>query len=77
MSDISQHTQHFPVKPEVASHALVNAEQYRAMFERAKRDPDGFWAEQAKRLEWIKSPSQIKNTSFTGNIDCKWYEDGR
>jgi acetyl-CoA synthetase len=51
MSDISQQTQLFPVKPELESHALVNAEQYRAMFERAKRDPDGFWAEQAKRLE--------------------------
>ena len=46
------------------------------MYERAQRDPDGFWAEQAERLDWIKFPSKIKNTSFTGNIDCKWYEDG-
>ncbi|MBV8577502.1 MAG: AMP-binding protein, partial [Acetobacteraceae bacterium] len=76
MHDIPQQNQLFPVNPEVARHALVNAEQYRAMYERSQRDPDGFWAEQAKRLEWIKFPTRIKNTSFTGNVDIKWYEDG-
>jgi acetyl-CoA synthetase len=76
MNDIAQDTHLFPVKPEVAAHGLVNAEQYREMYERAQRDPEGFWAEQAKRLDWIKFPSKIKNTSFTGNVDCKWYEDG-
>ena len=77
MNDVKKETQLFPVKPEAAAHGLVNAEQYRGMYERAQRDPDGFWAEQAERLDWIKFPSKIKNTSFTGNIDCKWYEDGR
>jgi acetyl-CoA synthetase len=76
MNDIPQDNQLFPVKPEVAAHALINTERYRALYERAERDPDGFWAEQAKRLDWIKFPTKIKNTSFTGNVECKWYEDG-
>ena len=38
--------------------------------------PKRFWAEQAKRLDWIKFPTKIKNTSFTGNLENKWFEDG-
>jgi len=76
MHDTQPEAQLFPVRPEVASQALVNAEQYRTMYERAQNDPEGFWAEQAKRLEWIKFPTRIKNTSFTGNVDIKWFEDG-
>ena len=78
MNDVKKETQLFLVKPEAPPDGLVNAEHTRAgWYERAQRDPDGFWAEQAERLDWIKFPSKIKNTSFTGNIDCKWYEDGR
>ena len=46
------------------------------MYERAARDPDGFWAEEAKRIAWIKPPTKIKNTSFTGDVSIKWFEDG-
>ena len=53
----------FPVRPEVAAHAHVTAERYRQMYEAAGRDPDRFWAEQARRIAWIKPPTKIKNTS--------------
>ena len=46
------------------------------MFERAGRDPDGFWAEQAHRIAWMKPPTKIKNTSFSGDVSIKWFEDG-
>ncbi len=65
-----------PVRPEIAALAHVNAERYRAMYERAQRDPDGFWAEEAKRIAWMKAPTKIKNTSFTGDVSIKWFEDG-
>src|SRR5665647_2626633 len=40
-------------------------------------DPNGFWAEQAKRLDWIKPPTKIKNTSYDPhNVSIKWFEDG-
>ena len=64
------------VKPHIAANAHVTAEQYRAMYERAARDPDGYWAEQAKRIPWIKPPTRIKNTSFAGDVSIKWFEDG-
>src|SRR5210317_1167497 len=47
------------------------------MYRQSIEDPEAFWAEQAKRLDWIQFPTKIKNTSFApGNIDIRWYEDG-
>jgi acetyl-CoA synthetase len=68
--------QAFPVRPEIAAHARVTTERYRAMYEFATRDPSGFWAEEAKRISWIKAPTKFKNTSFVGNVCIKWFEDG-
>jgi acetyl-CoA synthetase len=67
----------FPVRPEVAQGAHVTAEMYRRMYEQAARDPDGFWREQARRVTWIKEPTRIKETSFTGDVRIRWYEDGQ
>jgi len=64
------------VKPEIAARAHVTAEQYRAMYERAASDPNGYWAEEARRIPWIKPPTRIKNTSFTGDVPIRWFEDG-
>src|ERR1700677_2571637 len=66
----------FPVRPEVAEKAHVTAAGYRTMYERASRDPDGYWAQEAKRIAWMKAPTKIKNTSFAGNVSIKWFEDG-
>ena len=55
----------------------TTAEQYAAQYERSIKDPDGFWAEQAKRLDWVKFPTKIKNTTFEyPNVSIKWFEDG-
>ncbi len=72
----THHPEVFPVKPEIAAQAHVTAAQYRDQYERAARDPDGFWAEEAKRIAWMKAPTKIKNTSFAGNVSIKWFEDG-
>ena len=66
----------FPVRPNVAAKAHVTAEGYRAMYERAAQDPDGFWAAEAVRIAWIKPPTKIKNTSFVAPVSIKWFEDG-
>ncbi|MBV8094812.1 MAG: acetate--CoA ligase [Acetobacteraceae bacterium] len=66
----------FQVPPEIAQHARVNEAKFQEMTSWANRDPDGFWAQEAKRLDWIKFPTKIKNASFTGNVSIKWFEDG-
>jgi len=69
-------SQVFPVRAEIAAKAHVNAARYQEMFERAARDPDGFWAEESRRIAWMKPPSRIRNASFAGKVAIKWFEDG-
>jgi acetyl-CoA synthetase len=77
MPDTVQHGgEIFPVRPEIAAKAHVSEARYRDMYERAARDPDGFWAEQARRIAWMQPPTKIKNASFGGNVSIKWFEDG-
>ena len=66
----------FPVRADFAAKAHVDQAGYRAHYERAARDPDGYWAEEAKRIAWMKAPTKIKNTSFDGDVAIKWFEDG-
>jgi acetyl-CoA synthetase len=42
----------------------------------ANSDPDGFWQREAGRIAWMTPPTRIKNTSFTGDVQIKWFEDG-
>src|SRR5258708_5974339 len=43
----------------------------------AARDRNGFGAEQAKRIDWMKPFTKVENASFApGNISIKWFEDG-
>jgi acetyl-CoA synthetase len=64
------------IKPEIAAHTLINTAQYKEMVAHASETPDAFWANESKRVTWIKSPTKIKNTSFTGDVSIKWFEDG-
>ncbi len=62
---------------EIKSKAHVDAAKYDEMYARSISDPEGFWADVAERIDWIKKPTKIKNTSFApGNISIKWFEDG-
>jgi len=61
----------------ILKNTLVSAEQYEKMYARSIADPNGFWAEQAKRLDWITPFTKVKNTSFEyPNVFVKWFEDG-
>jgi acetyl-CoA synthetase len=64
------------IKPEIAAHALVSKAKYDDMSSRAGSDPDAFWAAECQRITWMKPPTKIKNTSFTGDVSIKWFEDG-
>jgi acetyl-CoA synthetase len=70
------HDQVFPVRSDFASTAHVNEAGYREAYDQAASNPEAFWAKEAQRLAWIKAPTKIKNTSFTGDVSIKWFEDG-
>jgi len=67
----------YDVPAEWTKRAWIDEAKYREMYARSVDDPKGFWAEQAKRLDWMKTPTKIDNWSFApGNISIKWFEDG-
>ncbi len=58
--------------------AHVDNAKYLAMYEASVKDPEAFWGEQGKRIDWSTPYSTVKNTSFApGNVSIKWFEDGR
>ena len=67
----------YPVSKEVAARALLDKGTYQRMYQESINDPDAFWAEQGKRINWIKPYTKVKNASFDlNNVDIRWYEDG-
>ena len=67
----------YPVPPEWSARAWVDESKYQEMYEQSIRDPDGFWGEMGKRIDWIKAYTKVKNTSYDPhNVSIKWYEDG-
>ncbi|MBU0859188.1 MAG: AMP-binding protein, partial [Alphaproteobacteria bacterium] len=61
----------------IAANAHINAARYDELYAQSVNDPEGFWGDMAKRLDWFKTPTKIKNTSFdAANLSIKWYEDG-
>jgi len=66
----------FSVPESLCSSAWVDEAGYFRMYEAASRDPDAFWGEHGKRLHWIKPYTKVKNTSFTGDVKIRWFEDG-
>ncbi|NBB96742.1 MAG: acetate--CoA ligase [Alphaproteobacteria bacterium] len=70
-------SQTYPASDEFIAKAHVNAAQYDEMYAASVSDPDAFWGEHGKRLDWIKPFTKVKNTSFEfGKVDIKWFEDG-
>jgi acetyl-CoA synthetase len=57
--------------------ALIDDAKYKEMYARSIKDPNGFWAEQAKRIDWIKPFTKVKNTTYDPHkVSIKWFEDG-
>ncbi|HET6434192.1 MAG TPA: acetate--CoA ligase [Xanthomonadaceae bacterium] len=66
-----------PVPPGFASPRTLDAAQYRALYERSLADPDGFWADVARRLHWDRFPTAISDCSFAlDDFRIRWYADG-
>ncbi|MBN9083774.1 MAG: acetate--CoA ligase [Rhizobiales bacterium 62-17] len=67
----------YPVAPEWAKRAYVDSAGYKEMYARSIKDPEGFWAEHGKRVDWIKPFTKVKNTTFgPPEVSIKWFEDG-
>jgi acetyl-CoA synthetase len=67
----------YNVPAEWAARAFLDNEKYLGMYKRSVEDPNGFWGEAGKRIDWIKPYTKVKNTSYDPHkVSIKWYEDG-
>ena len=56
MSQIHKHS----IPANIAERCLINPEQYQAQYQQSVTDPDAFWGEQGKILDWIKPYTRVK-----------------
>ena len=67
----------YPVPARAKEQSHLTPQDYARMYAQSVEDPETFWAEQAKSLDWVTAPTKIKNTSFDAhNVSIKWFEDG-
>src|SRR3974390_3522997 len=67
----------YDVPAQWQNRAFADEARYNALYTRSIKDPNGFWAEEAKRIDWIKPFAKVKNISFDPhNVSIKWFEDG-
>jgi acetyl-CoA synthetase len=67
----------YPVPSEWAANALIDETRYLEMYRRSVEEPDAFWAEEARRVDWIKPFTKVKNTSYhEADFGIRWFEDG-
>ncbi|MCO6051222.1 acetate--CoA ligase [Mesorhizobium sp. RP14(2022)] len=66
-----------PVQPAWRERALIDDATYRAWYERSVADPEGFWAEHGKRIQWMVPFSRVKEKNFDENVSIKWFADGQ
>ena len=67
----------FPVPEATRRAALIDNDGYLAMYEKSVADPEAFWGEQGKRIDWIKPYTKVKDVSYAkDDLHIKWYYDG-
>ncbi|WP_445495728.1 acetate--CoA ligase [Photorhabdus sp. SF281] len=73
MTQIMKHS----IPAVIAEHALMNKQQYQQDYQLSLQDPERFWGEKGKIVDWIKPYTKVKNTSFDpGHVNIRWFEDG-
>ncbi|MHC1547525.1 acetate--CoA ligase [Phyllobacterium sp. K27] len=66
----------YPVLASAKKNALIDNDTYLSWYKQSVKDPEKFWGKHGKRIDWFKPYTKVKNTSFTGKVSIKWFEDG-
>lgn len=67
----------FDVPADISANALVDDAKYQQMYAASIDDPEQFWGDHGKRLDWMRPYSKVKNTHYgKDEVSIKWYEDG-
>ena len=67
----------YAVSADWSKRAWVDDAHYKTMYQQSVTDPNAFWAEHGKRIDWSKPFTKVKNVSYApGQVSIKWFEDG-
>ncbi|MEO1554667.1 MAG: acetyl-coenzyme A synthetase N-terminal domain-containing protein, partial [Pseudomonadota bacterium] len=67
----------YPVPSDFAAKANLTPEKYAEMYAASIADPDAFWREHGKRLDWSKPYTKVKDVSWDkSDLHVRWYSDG-
>ncbi|MBV2128389.1 acetate--CoA ligase [Arsukibacterium indicum] len=71
------HPSLYPVSAKAKTRTHITDDVYQEMYRQSVEQPEAFWAEQGKRLDWITPFNKVKDTSFElGNVKVNWFSDG-
>ena len=66
-----------PIPKAAAERALINDADYASLYNASITDPESFWGEHGKRLDWSTPYTKVKNTTFSyPDVSIRWFEDG-
>jgi acetyl-CoA synthetase len=67
----------YPVPESFRQRALVDRQEYERIYNESIENSEQFWADTAKRLDWTRFPTSIKDVSFDrSDLHIRWFEDG-
>ena len=67
----------YPVPESWAATAQVDANRYSELYRESVEDPEAFWRREARRIDWIRPFTRVKETSFDeADFGISWFADG-
>jgi acetyl-CoA synthetase len=67
----------YPPSADFIANAHINKDKYDAMYAASINNPEAFWAEHGKRIDWMTPFSKVKNVNYSfPDVSIKWFEDG-
>jgi len=67
----------YPIIPAASERTHVSKQRYEEMYSQSVEDNNEFWSEQARRINWIKPFSKVKDVSWDRkDVYIRWFEDG-
>ena len=67
----------YPVPAALKESSWADNAKYEEMYQHSIEDPEGFWSEQGKRIDWIKPYSKVKDVSYdASDLHIRWFHDG-
>jgi len=67
----------FPVPDATAADAHVDAQQYEDLYRASIADPETFWSEHARTIDWIRPFTRVRDVSYASDdVHIRWFQDG-